>query len=153
MTIIAYRDGVMAADSAIWSGGSIIAGHMRKIVRHPDGSLAAATGEASLLAWFLERIETGEILQSPPKDETQEGFNGLLVRPNGDVYRCGVNMLLYPINGPWQAVGGPTAFLSGALAAGATAEEAVHLALKFTDGGGGDVQVERLVPVARVIAA
>lgn len=44
MTVIVYRDGIMAADTAGWFGDIAAATAQRKVKRLPDGSLTAAAG-------------------------------------------------------------------------------------------------------------
>ena len=52
MTIIAYRDGVMAADTATWQGGVMIGDRSKKIMRTPEGFLIACAGELSVISEF-----------------------------------------------------------------------------------------------------
>lgn len=78
------------------------------------------------------------------KCEPADSFGALEVRVDGTVVRYGDSWLPFEMDAPYHVIGRGDAFVLGALAAGATAEEAVRLALAHTDAGGGDVQVERL---------
>lgn len=143
MTIIAVKDGIMAADSGVWRG-DYVSGFVRKIRRLSDGGLAAASGSMTIMQWFLTRMEAGEGLDNPPGDPDNGGFGGLVVRPNGDLFACDLNMVLYQVKAEWFTLGRSSAFTAGCLAAGASAEEAVRLTLKWTDAGRGEVQIERV---------
>lgn len=145
MTIIAYRSGIMAADTAVWRG-DYVSGVVHKIRRLSDGGLAAAAGSMTIMQWFLQRMAADESLANPPGDPDDGGFGGLIVRPNGDLFACDLNMIVYPVRAEWFALGRSSGFTAGCLAADASAEEAVRLTLKWTDAGRGDVQVEYLDP-------
>ena len=151
MTIIAYRAGILAADTAAWRG-DYVSGSVRKICRMPDGGLGAAAGSVTIMRWFLNWLESGgasEARGTPPADPDGHGFGGLVVRPNGDLFACDLNVMMYPIKAEWFALGRSSGFTAGCLAAGASAEEAVKLTLKWTDAGHGHIDVEYLDP-ARV---
>lgn len=143
MTIIAYRDGAMAADRAAWRG-DYVSGFMRKICRLPGGGLAAASGAASLMHWFLHRVKHGMDLDNPPTDPDGLGFGGLMVYQSGELFVCDLTMRPFPLEAPWYALGRSSSFTSGCMAAGSSAEDAVRLTLEWTDAGRGDIQVERL---------
>lgn len=147
MTAIAYRDGIMAADSARWgcTSSSVIIGHSQKIVRLPDGSLFAACGAASDCKWVAGLLARGpEGLEGRKLEDT--GFNALWVRPDGMMVKIEHDLRPFDIPAPFYAIGYPETFMFGALHAGASAYDAVRLAIAHTDGAGGDVQVERLSP-------
>lgn len=143
MTIICYRDGVMACDSAFWAGGSTIVGHGQKIFRLPQGGLIGCSGDSGMFEWFPEWINRGAPLteRETPSDS---GFGAVLVKPDGTIVWYNARCLPMTIRADFYACGAAETFATGALAAGATAEEAVRLAIKYTDGAGGEVHVERL---------
>lgn len=142
MTIICYRDGVIAADNAVFLG-NIRVGSFRKIASRDDGALAAAAGTTSICERFNVWFVNG--CQSPfdPKDEDKD-FSAIIVHPDGHVQRMGYQGDEFSIEASFYAIGFPQDFALGAMAAGATAEEAVRLCLQWHDGCGGDIQVERL---------
>ena len=139
MTVIVCRDGVMAADSAVWQG-SIIAGHTEKIHRLRDGRLFGGAGQRpSLLAcrqWLNGEAEK-------PADEEVGMFGAILLGP-GALHKIDHCFRIYDAAATWAVEGAHSEFLLGALMAGASAEEAVRLAIIVGDSAGGDVQVERL---------
>lgn len=140
MTVIAYRDGIMAADSAVW-GDQIIVEHVRKIWRLADGSLFGCSGrlcDAQACAdWLLNGGDK-------PAPAEKGYFTALVAAPDGVVRRIEWDMRPFEITGPYHTCGAHMEFLHGAMAAGASAEEAVRLAIRYGDSAAGEVQVERL---------
>jgi hypothetical protein len=145
MTAIVYRDGVMAADTAVWAEG-VVSGAMRKIQRGADGTLVAGTGPSSCCQWFANFILSGEDKTTPQRDRLDLGdhFEGLVVRPDGTVEYWNGKLMVSIFDAPFHVIGAQTTFMMGALYAGATAEQTVRLVIAHTDGAAGDVQVERL---------
>ena len=70
MTTIAYRDGVLAAETATCQGGVMI-GIVVKIARRADGDMCGSAGDAAYNAafteWFLAREANGRMSTVPPK--------------------------------------------------------------------------------------
>lgn len=137
MTAIACKDGVIAADTAYWLG-PIISQYCDKIRRLKDRRLFAGSGQLSTIeacfAWL-----NGDAEKPAPDGEP---FTGIVLSHMG-IVRIDNRMLLYP-GGEISVAGAHSEFLLGALYAGASAEEAVRLAIRYGDSAGGDVQVERL---------
>ena len=150
MTIIVYRDGTMAADRASWCGGGIMVGHMDKIIRLKNGGLCAGCGSKGNLVYAMKYIDESwqhdDVCEL--KYKLEDGFAMLIVRPDGAVYRLDVTGVVYPASiAPFYAEGAAQQFIYGALHAGLSAEQAVRLAMRWTDYGGNDpdnIQVERL---------
>ena len=142
MTVIAYRDGVMAADRMVWQGDLRIANGATKINRLPDGSLVGCCGSRPVIAEVMAWLNGGE----KPARELKDGdFGALIVRPCGRVERLEDEMLIYPAcPADFYTMGSHGELLFGAMAAGASAPEAVRIAIRFGQYAGGDVQVERL---------
>lgn len=137
MTTIAYRDGVIAADSLI-SMGDVRAGSVVKIVRVPGGGLAGAAGELGGMYRFLEWAHYGG-------EETTADFagceiDGFLVRPDGTLLVTDSLGGVSPIKAPFHAVGSGRELALGAMAAGADAVEAVKIAVRFDTRSGGPVK-------------
>lgn len=82
MTTLAYRDKVLAADSAASLGGSHFA-EMTKIARH-KGQLAGVAGNATFGQAFLNWFEGGESGE-PPVAEIGDGSmdRGVIFRGDG----------------------------------------------------------------------
>ena len=117
MTIICYRDGVMAADSASFSG-DIVSAHVRKITRSPTGALIGVSGDTKDVMAFLRWAEQGADLEKCPKKIKICG----LIAAGDDAVDMVENGLVYRVSGPFFAVGSAEDFgLGGAMAAGASA--------------------------------
>ena len=146
MTVIAYKAGVMAADSAVWSDG-VLVGHHPKISR-VNGCLVASCGLAANKNVLVRWAKEGDFDATPYWGSTKsEEMAGLVVLPDGVVLHWSSD----PdpdrdIASPFFAIGcgGPVAL--GAMAAGASAAEAVRIATMFAAYCAGEVQVERLKP-------
>lgn len=142
MTAIAYRDGIMAADSLANADGAVH-GYTIKIVRAPSGALAGVAGEAGATARFRRLFAAGEFAIDEEID-ADEDFGALIVEPEGTVYRRGLKHF-FSIVAPFHVLGSAEEILIGAMSMGATADEAVRIAIKYHGQCGGDVQVERLL--------
>jgi len=138
MTVIACRNGVMATDSAV-SQGEIIVGHRNKIIRLHDGSLLATAGDSSL-SWVCRDWLNGD---HRPQPVGELDFAALWLSPKG-LFRIDHRFFAFPDLGEFAAEGAHDEFVLGAMAAGASAEEAVGLAIRYCRRAGGEVCVKRL---------
>lgn len=143
MTVIAYRDGIMAADS-VGTVGDMAVGDHRKVVRSALGFIAGASGDSGDSQRFL-----GWILDHGPKNgesfvPNDPDMGCMWVSPDGTVTRLGMKGTPYIITAPFHAMGAGREIALGAMAAGATAEQAVEIAIKYIFGCGGPVQVVKL---------
>ncbi len=141
MTIIAYRDGILAADTFVWSG-SITIGTTTKIIKAPDGWMAGTAGDSyageCFRRWVMNR-------RTPEWSNDIENFTGLLIDPNG-------NVLSYDskYKGPshaiasFYAIGSGYEVAIGAMSAGASAEEAARIAIERCSHCGGMIDVLKL---------
>lgn len=143
MTAIAYRDGVMAADTAFFSGNEMPY-HVRKIERI-NGHLVASSGNLALMVRFHDWVRGGMETAFDRSDLLpEEGWRGLLVAPDGRAMIMLERGPLLAMTVPFHALGSPQAMLIGAMAAGASAAQAVEIAIKWSDSAAGGIQVERL---------
>lgn len=143
MTAVAYRDGILAADTAVWQGEMYVA-DVLKIRRLARGKrLFAACGPADVIEECIGYLEAVGDLGSPipvPEDV----FDAILVDENG---ARSVSARTFRVCGPCRpmmAIGPHAEFLYGAMYAGASAEEAVKLAIQHGSCADGAVQVERI---------
>ena len=151
MTAIAYRDGVLAADTETTSG-DLLGGHSLKIARSPEGTIAAAAGQAGTAAQFRRMVKDGGIdnwiasnfSQRLPIEADHNGFGAIIVTAAGRVICVDYRGWAVEFDAPFYTEGSAGVLLTGAMAAGATAEEAVRIAIKHDAWCGGDVQTERV---------
>lgn len=137
MTTIAYRDGVMAADTLVTSNGKRD-GQKIKIARNAAGDLAGAAGNSAVCQQFLEWFSSGEKHEPPEFDE--ELGNGLIVRADGTIelyMKHGVSKS----TADFYSLGSGYQIALGAMSMGATAEIAVRKAMEFDTESGGNVTV------------
>lgn len=141
MTTIAYRDGIMAADT-LCSGSSTRWGEVEKL-RAAAGCIGGAAGPAPAVEAFCYWIENelvAGVLHAPYFTTEVEGsVDGLLVTPSGVIWNwCGKGRL-FRLNAPFTAVGSGAQIAMGAMAMGASAEKAVEIASRFDVYTGGRI--------------
>jgi len=140
MTTIAYRDGTLAADTCVTcSSGRRLPGTHSKICSNEHGWLFGAAGTiadiARLRQWFS--TYTGDKrLKGPPGGS----YDALLISPKGACLYLELGAIWdAPTDAPFHAVGSGAALAIGAMAHGATAQEAVATAILYDEGSGGRV--------------
>ncbi|WP_315768415.1 MULTISPECIES: hypothetical protein [unclassified Bradyrhizobium] len=139
MTTVAYKSGVMAADTLIIKGSTKF-GHVTKIVRRDDGALCGCSGNLNWAQAFHRWFLAGEIGDPPELSEYDTGLIARNGEPEVDVfeqggsYRCKVN---------WTAIGSGKEYAFGAMCAGADAEQAVEIACIYDPASAGPRTVLR----------
>lgn len=142
MTVIVYRDGVMAADSLLSASGSVAA--FADKVRDINGWLIGIAGDwgvaCELFDWFESECKEG--LKRPPATiavgEDKYPVNMLLVNKKDGVVLA-IDGLGYPqkIKGPFFSIGSGADIAIGACEVGASAVDAVKAAIKHSCSCGG----------------
>lgn len=139
MTIIAWRDGIVAADSLATSDDVVTSRKFKKIRRMADGRVAAMMGAAVGAQEILRWIEGGEVGEQP-RFEGEKSATVVVIGPEGltsyDEY--GKELIS---EAPYRAFGCGRDLALGAMAAGATAEEAVRAACEHSVYCGGEITV------------
>jgi len=136
MTIIAFRDGVVAADSMSCNENGYRTGICKKLFRHGD-EVVAIMGRASesypLMKWYSERRQ-----EKQPDDGSIIVFaqSGITIYENGGWQP--------EHEAPFYAYAAGSEIALGAMAMGAFAVEAVEAAIKISIWCGGPVVSERL---------
>lgn len=125
MTIVVYRDRVLAADTLL-SAGSTAWAFGKKIRKAKDGSLIGACGNISFVQEFLDWGEQENRCEFEPPKSNQIN-QGLLVSWKQTLYYVGKNPV--PIKGPYFALGSGSDIALGALWMGASAQQAVNAAI------------------------
>lgn len=140
MTVVAYKDGVLAADKQ-----STFAGLRRtttKIARLPDGRLFGAAGNSSKCRALLQWFEKGDADAKYPDDKNE--CMVLIVNLDGSLvyYDDGPTPIL--LEDPFTAIGSGRDYAMGAMDVGASAVKAVDVACKYDTGCGQGVDLLRL---------
>jgi len=133
MTTIAYRDGVMAADSHVGCNG-VRSGTARKVFEH-DGGAIAGSGSFGEVLRFKDWIVAGADEDARP--ELKES-NLIWFRRDGSFIEYDPAGSL-SFEAPFYAIGSGREIAIGAMAAGATAEEAVRIASDWDSETGGEI--------------
>ena len=144
MTIICYRDGIMAADSGIYQDGLLVGLHT-PIVKVPGGSLTVAVGSP----FDIHRYAQWVVVPTDENDEPfvgaeQPGFHALMVTPDKVIFTVDGTGATVELDAPFATIGTGWKMAYGAMAAGATAERAVQIAIEFHDGCHGPVQLAKV---------
>lgn len=144
MTIIVYRDGIMAADTASFANG-IEQTYVKKIIRTEDGGLFAACGTSVDCYRVGQWAQRGFPEDKPSLVSAEDGdFGALFVNKQGDIFKIQTNLIPFPVFGPFHADGAHLEMAVGAMAAGATAAEAAAICIRLGQYCGGEVQIEHL---------
>lgn len=132
MTTIAYRDGVLAADSLVTLGSTKVHGSYQKIRRIGEYLVGTAGSVASCQA-FVDWLRSGDDSHPPPKGE----YNALIVDPRGRVREIeNGSVLPVPRGAKFFAIGSGSPYALAAMYAGATAIDAVKIAAKIDTSTG-----------------
>lgn len=126
MTIICYRDGVLAADTGVFDG-DIYVGTTEKIAIAPDGTIGGAAGPLGDIRRFLSWLESGRDGEAPSSGEMTSVFitpQGLVSEDEGSGF--------FHVEAPYFATGIAHTVALGAMAAGASAEEAVRICCQIS---------------------
>jgi ATP-dependent HslUV protease subunit HslV len=144
MTVIAYRDGLMAADSGSWAGDAAH-GWARKLAKGPDGTLYGVAGNAAQCTAFLDWVEGGcvgaqPVAQREGQDGRDSSFIALAVPRQGRI-RLITAHGEEKYDAPYYAIGAGALCAYGALFAGATAEMAIEACKEHATGAFGRVSL------------
>ena len=138
MTTIAYRDGLMAADSHV-NGDGIRQGSITKIGRNSAGDLIGVCGSASLVQKLLSAFASGD-----ESHEIKEGQGeALIARATGTIEFWDYHGH-YQLGARYAATGSGFQIALGAMAFGASAEQAVTCAAQHDTSTGGLIHTLRL---------
>ena len=142
MTTIAYRDGILAADTSIWDRGTY-AGCVEKICRAPNGFMGGMAGCLGDTATFLAWLKAGA--EGDPPASKDEDSEGLLISPDGTLEWIGCKDRRVVVDNPYFATGSGFRVAMGALHAGATAEKAIEVACDL------DCTTQRPITVLKLV--
>jgi hypothetical protein len=143
MTVIAYRDGVMASDShACWANGTKLLDDT-KVARRRGHLFGLAGNDIPDLGMAVDWWLDGD---GPYANWSVAGheFALLVVDPRGRVELVDQARRFTTIVAPFFAIGSGALCALGAMHAGADARQAVAAAIQWVDGCGGRVMSRRL---------
>jgi hypothetical protein len=137
VTTIAYRDGVLAADTLITSGGDVIGQNTK--IGGKNGVLWGASGDAAWGHAFRGWMRAGMVGEPPPIPDDATGATIFL--PNGSVVALHARGFECRNGLPFWADGSGADYALGAMQHGATAEQAVRAAMAWDTRTGGEITV------------
>lgn len=133
MTVIAYRDGIIAADTLITAGTTRVGNAIK--VRKAGPVLAAAAGEMSKVQAFLDWFTAGALFSPPFMGESDDAM--IVYGRKLLFWQTGWDML----EADFYAIGCGSQIALGAMAGGASAEVAVRIACEINTACGGPITV------------
>lgn len=143
MTVIAYKDGIMAADSNA-SYDYLTVAQVHKTIRTKHGFLIGGAGSAGDVSEAFARLQDLENIRQLYGEEIISGESQLLiVTPKGKIYvvdHAGV----ITVRGKFAVLGSGSAVALTALTLGHSAAEAVNVAKKLVPGCGGKTRTIKL---------
>jgi len=155
VTVICWRNGVLASDGRVTEENAIFSNRHQKIFRLKSGGLIASAGDAGGedLVEFLNKLK--KPLPSHKQLTSLEfEFTALWIKPDGQVwvleaardketqkYTAGI----FDIKDPYIAIGSGAAWAMGAMERGASAEQGVKTAIRFDNNCGGTIQKVKLI--------
>jgi 20S proteasome alpha/beta subunit len=139
MTTLAYRDGELATDSRITAGDMIVSDKRTKVHRLRDGSLMAWAGAVQDAELLLRAMRN---TSSAPHPKLQD-ISALHLRVDGSLWEYEGEAWVKQDPG-YYATGSGSPYAFAAMDAGATAKEAIRIAIKRDANSGGKVQSLKL---------
>lgn len=128
MTTIVYRSGILAADSRAYSGGREPMGDKVKV--HTLGNGLGYAGVSSSIPGGAERVIAWLNAEQPEDFDLPEKFTALMLDQDGKVYyACDTRYMSGPLTGDFFAIGSGNEYAIGAMKRGASAIEAVKVAI------------------------
>lgn len=135
MSTVAYRDGILAADSQATAGN--IACRAEKIFALPN-CIVGGAGHLTAVIRFVEWMRAGQSAKKKP-DLDGDSLAAIVVWPDGRVEEWDGTLVPMPVFEQFTAVGSGRALAIGAMSMGASAVQAVEVAATWDVHTGGEV--------------
>ena len=152
MTCIAYRNGVLAADSQETDGNNIKTPCQKlfRIAKGKNRGHIVGTQGASFSGMVFVDWYSGDRPEMPSSErdliDGDDGFGILILTPQG-LYEADKSCRPVPVSAPFYAVGDGAGIAIGAMEMGASAKQAVQAACKHNIYCSGPVIAMRLAPL------
>lgn len=143
MTTIVYRAGILAADSRAYSGDKNPIGEKHKIHRLADGCLIGASSNKVGACEKFRRLVAASGVEGTFEDEVP--VQAIVIRPDGSFfYFNNQDSFSGPITAEYMAIGSGEEYAKGALKMGASAVDAVRIAIECDPWTGGKIHTLEL---------
>lgn len=135
MSVAVWDGKTLAADSQAVCAGT--RSRLRKIVKSPDGFLAAGVGTVSSFIPWLRWVQAG----MPPEEQptSLKDATVIIVEPRGRAFLFEGSATRMPLTERKWAIGSGADYALGAMAVGADAAQAVRAACRYNVDCGGPV--------------
>lgn len=140
MTVICFKDGVMAADKQ--STYDSLAHTTTKIRRFGDGSIGGCAGATTICRALLEWYSNGADPKEYPDKESECYM--LVVKPGGEILFYDKSSVPAVFEDEFIAIGSGRDFAVAAMDMGGSAEDGVRMAIKWSTSCGRGIDVLRL---------
>lgn len=155
MTTISVKDGIMVGDGRCSLGSTVIKDDMVKVFwinNHLMGGAGRARSISTFADWLQKHTdytivnqEVGDLVALiPPVLQDDEEFTALVLTPDKQVLMYDGNVALNLGNDVAASIGSGSVFALAAMDAGASAEDAVRIAMKRDVYSGGEITVVQL---------
>ena len=140
MTTLALKFGIIAFDSRM-TQGDLVSGSVVKGVKTAK-YLAAAAGDPEDIRAYLDWVKDGALKSHKAKFGLNRKVNieGICVSKDGTVTHYDGRLYPYKVRADFHAVGSGKDIAVGAMAAGASAYDAVKIAAKYDKNTGGRIR-------------
>lgn len=139
MTTIAYKDGVLAADTRATIGDVIDPSEHKKVFRLKNGALVGSAGTPGETRVILKKLR-----KNPDDFESIKSPNNVIyIKPDGKIFEHDGSGWS-PINAKYAAIGSGHLPALVAMRLGKSAREAIKIAIEFDKNTGGKVRSVRL---------
>lgn len=167
MTTIAVKDGIMVGDGRCSLGSTVIKDDMVKVFwinNHLMGGAGRARSISTFAQWLQKHTdytivnqEVGDLVDLiPPVLQDDEEFTALVLTPDKQVLMYDGNVALNLGQDVPASIGSGSVFAIAAMDTGASAEEAVKIAMKRDVYSGGEITIVQLEdepqPLTREVA-
>lgn len=130
MTTIAYRNNIMAADSACFDS-TLYQGEVDKLWILPPVGLIGCCGEIGAMIHFVDWLRDGRDRKKKPDLPDDCDFESIVVNSDGEVAHFDRHLVPIRVANDFHAIGSGRKLALGAMMAGASADEAVKIACHY----------------------
>lgn len=140
MSTIAFRNGVLACDTLIMDQGGFKTGTAVKIWRLKDGRLYGGVGSYGDVLAVRDWVDRGMDVTNHLPD-IDEDYHGIIINHDGSFMLIEDHLARVIFKADYTAIGTGKSIALGAMAMGATAEQAVEAAIRHDTHSGGEVEI------------
>lgn len=144
MSVVAWDGKTLATDRRICSGDIIH--EMSKSRMLPNGEVVAWTGCVDTGLLMVQWYEDGADPERFPRRQKTSDFANLIVATTNGIREYGQGAIPIVMDDSFCAWGSGSAIALGALAMGATAEEAARIACRYSSSCGNGIDIYKIRP-------